>query len=288
MNNYLLSAEAACDLTNELAEQYKINIMPMSFFIDGIEYKSNSCPFTTEDICLKMQRGSKTKTSQPNQEEIKEYLTTLLNQGKDVLHLSFSSAMSGTYENFKQVAEELNTVNKNKVYVVDTLCQSSGDGLILAILREKIDKENLSIKQAIDFIEQIKLNIAHYFVVEDLKYLARGGRISSTSAFIGNIIRLKPVLHVDNAGKIVALQKVIGRKKSINVLIEKFKENYNNFSKKVFISNANCTQECEFVKNELLKINPNLEITIIPLGTIIVSHSGPGTLALYFTTKERK
>jgi len=168
------------------------------------------------------------------------------------------------------------------------LCQSSGVGLLLAILREKIQNENLDIHSAIQFVENIKLNIVHYFVVEDLKYLARGGRISSTSAFIGNILRLKPVLHVDKEGKIVALQKVIGRRKSVNVLIEKFKENYNGLSNKVFISNANCDEDCQYVKSELLKINPNLDITIVPLGTIIVSHSGPGTLALYFTANERK
>ena len=288
MSNFLLSAEAACDLTNELAEKYQVSIMPMSFFVDGVEYKSNKSELSTIDVCLKMEAGSMTKTSQPNQSEIRDYLTTLLKQGKDILHLSFSSAMSGTYSNFKSVAEELNKTNTNKVYVIDTLCQSSGVGVLLAILRDKIDKENLNIEQAKEFVEQIKLNIVHYFVVEDLKYLARGGRLSSTSAFIGNILRLKPVLHVDKTGKIVPLKKVIGRRKSVSVLIEKFKENYNGQSNKVFISDANCSKDCEFVKEELLKINPDLDITIVPLGTIIVSHSGPGTLALYFTANERK
>lgn len=288
MTNYILSAEAACDLTNELATKLNINIMPMSFYINGEEYKSNTTTLSTTDICLQMQQGASTKTSQPNQDEIREYLTALLKQGKDILHLSFSSAMSGTCANFKKIATELNQTSKNKIYVIDTLCQSSGVGLLLSILKDKIDKANLSIEQAIDFVEQIKLKIVHYFVVEDLKYLARGGRISSTSAFIGNILRLKPVLHVDKSGKIVALQKVIGRKKSISILIDKFKEHYNGLSNKVFISNANCLNECEYVKQELLKINPNLDITIEPLGTIIVAHSGPGTLALYFTADERK
>ena len=288
MANFILSAEAACDLTKDLAKKYEVNVLPMSFYINGKEFKSDASPFSTVDICLKMQSGATTKTSQPNEEEIKEYLSNLLKQGKDILHLSFSSAMSGTYANFKKIAQELNQTSEHKVYVIDTLCQSGGVGLLLAMLRDKINKENIDIHNAIDFVEKIKLNIVHYFIVEDLKYLSRGGRISSTRAFIGNILRLKPVLHVDKEGKIVALQKVIGRKKSVSVLVDKFKEHYNGMSNKVFICNANCQEDCDYVKAELLKINPNLDITTLPLGTIIVSHAGPGTLALFFTANERK
>ena len=288
MRNFILSTETACDLSKDLINKLNISIMPMNYYINGEEFNTKTSALSTADICNEMKKGAITKTSQPNEAEIEEYLTDLLKSGKDILHLSFSSAMSGTYASFKKVAEELNKTNNNKIYVVDTLCQSAGLGLLLSIANEKANNENLTIKQIADYVETIKLNIAHFFIVEDLKYLARGGRISPTLARIGNIIKLKPVLHLNTSGAIVQHHKVLGRKKSISELINEFKKNYNNTSQKVYICEADCIEEATQIKDELIKINPALEVEIMPLGPIIVSHAGPGTIALFFTTSERK
>lgn len=286
--NFILSAEAACDFTPELAAQYNVSVMPMKYMVDGTEYRSDDGKMPMSEICAKMKSGSKTSTSQPNLVETEEYLTELLKQGKDILHLSFSSAQSGTCANFKQVAEKLNAENKNKIYVVDTLCQCSGVGLLIAMVSDEINAKNLTVEQARDYAESVKLNIDHYFTVDTFTYLARGGRIPSYLAAIGNIIKIKPVMHLDNAGKIIPIRKFIGRKRALDDLIRKFSESYNGLSKRIFIGEADCLADAEYVRGEMLKAYPDTEIVINPLGPIIVSHSGPGTLALFFTVDERK
>ena len=287
MRNFILSAEAAGDLSPELIKQYDVRVIPMKFFVDGVEYSSDEGKLTTHDICVKMIAGAKTSTTQPNPDEVEAYLENLLKEGKDILHLSFSSAQSGTCENFKNAAEKLNATHENKVYVVDTLCQSSGDGLIISLVAEKIDAENLTIEQARDYAETIKHHIIHYFAVDTFTYLARGGRIPAYLATIGNLINLKPVLHLDEIGRIVPVKKLIGRKRAISEVVRNFLENYNGESDLVYISEADCMEDAEYVKSEMIKAFPNVRVRILPLGPIIVSHSGPGTLATYFTADKR-
>ena len=287
MRNFILSAEAACDLTPELAQKYGVKITPMKYYIDGEEYSSDDGKLTTVDICEKMKNGAKTATTQINPSEAEEYLESLLKEGKDVLHLSFSSAMSGTYANFAAAAEKLNKTHDNKIYVVDTLCQSGGDGLIVTMVAEKSDNDNLDAVEARDYAESVKLHIVHYFTVDTFTYLARGGRIPAYLATIGNVIKLKPVMHLVNEGKIVPVKKLIGRKRAIEEVVKNFLENYNGESAHVYICEADCRADAEYVKEQIEKAYKNIEVTIMPLGTIIVSHSGPGTLALFFTADKR-
>lgn len=286
--DFILSAEAACDFTPELAAKYDVSVMTMKYMVDGVEYNSADGKMPPNEICAKMKEGAKTSTTQPNLIEVEEYLTKLLKKGKNVLHLSFTSAQSGTCANFKQIAEKLNAEHENKIYVVDTLCQSSGVGLMLAIISDKVKAENLNFEEAREFAENLKLNIVHYFTIDTFTYLARGGRVPAYLATIGNLIKIKPVLHLDNSGKIVTLKKLIGRKRAIDDLINNFAATYNGDSKTVFIGEAACIEDAERVKDELLKINPSLDVTINPLGPIIASHSGPGTLALFYTADGRK
>lgn len=287
MRNFIISAESASDLTNNLIEKYNLEIMPMRYYINGEEFVSKE---TVDDgeLATAMKNGAITKTTQPNEFEIEAYLSNLLKQKRDVLHLSFSSMMSGTCENFKNVANKLNKTNKNKVFVIDTLCQSSGVGLLISILCEKIEKENLDIKKAIEFAENLKGNINHVFVVDSLTYLARGGRISTKQAIFGNLINIKPVLCLDETGKIILVQKTLGRKKSLSVLTNKFKQNYSGESDIVYIGYSDCLDEVEKIKDEILFLYPNLKIELIPFGPIILSHCGPKTLALFFTGDKRK
>ncbi len=283
---FILSAESACDFTPALAEKYDVKVMPMKYYIGEEEFSSADAN-GTDELYRRMKAGEVTKTTQPNDFEVREFLEGLLQEGKDILHLSFSSGMSGTAATFARVAAELNKTNANKIYVVDTLCQSSGVALLLTILADKVAREDLSAQEARDFVENTKMSIMHYFVVETLTYLARGGRVSPVLAKIGNLLKLKPLLQVNDEGKIVQLAKHIGRKRSIVALIDKFKQNYNGASKFVYISHADCLAEAEGIKAELEKLYPELNICISPLGPIIASHSGPGTLALYFTADKR-
>lgn len=284
---FILSAEAACDLNRDMAEKYSVSVMSMKYYVNGKEYETKDKDYNVEGIYEQMTKGVKTSTTKPNDFEVEEYLRSLLKKGKDVLHLSFSSAMSGTCATVKEVAEKLNREGENRIYVVDTLCQSSGVALLLAEISKKAEEENWTVKQAFNYAERIKLYVSHYFAVDTLTYLARGGRVAPSLAIFGNLVNIKPILNVSTEGKIYLVQKVFGKKRALKTLAEKFNSKYVPVSKTVFIGYAGNLKEAEELKSELLEMNPDLDIILNPLGPVIACHSGPGTVALFFTSEER-
>lgn len=288
MLNFILSTEAACDLSAEQAKEKNINVLPMSYFVEDKEYSSCGDEMRTKQTCELMRAGAKTRTTQPNDYEAEEFLKKLMQSGKDILHVSFSGGQSGTAETMKKVADRLNDNYSAKIYVVDSLCQSAGLGLLLYMIVDAAEKNNFTAEQAAEFVEKERLCIAHCFVVDSLTYLARGGRISQKSAVIGNLINIKPVMHLNDEGKIVLVQKVFGRTRSLKNVVTRFKENYNGRFDTVLITDADCKEDAEFVKAELLKINGKLNVIINDLGPVITCHSGPGTMAVYFTANSRK
>lgn len=287
MRNFILSADAGCDLTPELCKQYDVTVLPLRYMVGGVEYSSDDGKMPAEKICERMLAGDKTSTSQANPEEAEKYMRSLLAHGKDVLHLTMSSAMSGTYETMRRIAENLNEEYDNKIFVVDSLCQCAGYGLLLTMTAKTSDEKDLSAKDAAAYAESVRLHVLHNFSVNTLTYLARGGRIPGYLATIGNLIKLKPVLHVDDSGKIVMMKKLIGRRRALDDLVSRFDAQYDKLSNEVYISEAACLEDAEYVKNRITALYPDINVTILPLGPIIVSHSGPGTIALYFTAKSR-
>lgn len=285
--NFILSCECACDMPNDLIEKYDLKVAPMVFYINEQEFRSDDPNFSTEQVCKFMREGATTKTTQINEYDATEYLENLLKTGKDILHFSFSSTMSNTYNNFKNVAEKLNKTHKNKVVVIDTLCQSGGVGLLIKLTADEIISKNLNIKQAEEFAVKNRLNIAHIFTVDDLKYLHRGGRISFTSAILGTILKIKPVLRLSEEGVIVPAQKVISRKKALYTLVEKTKENFSGEFDSIFITHADCLADAEIVSN-LVKEQLGVTPYIMNLSALVTNHSGPGTIAIYFHSKTRK
>lgn len=288
MLDFIISSEATCDLTAEQISANDFSIIPMNFFVGETEY-SSADGLTTNEICRRMREGQTVRTFQVTVEQATDYLAGLLSMGKDVLHLSFSSAMSGTCDNFIRAAQALNATRQglNKVYVVDTLCQSFGVGLLMYWAKAQAEKNGWDVVRTAEFVESKKLTVSHTFVVDDLKFLARGGRLNAPMAFIGNIIQLKPVLHLNSVGQIVQRAKVIGRKKSITTVIEDFKKHYNDDCNLVFISESACREEAESVAARIKEIKPNVNILINQLGPVITSHAGPGVMAVYFTVNDR-
>ncbi len=284
--SFILATDSACDLPKEMLAEMNIESRDLTYIIDGVEYDDDvSDKVEFHEFYDKMRNGAKTNTSMINEDAARSFMTELLQRGEDILYLSFDSALSGTYANFKRVAEELNATAKNKICVVDSLCAAGGQGLFVTLVNEK-RLSGASFDETCEYAENIKQHIMHYFTVDDLKYLARGGRLSKGTAIVGNLINIKPVLHVDPIGRLVPFKKVFGRKKSVKALFERMVERYNGESKLVYISHGDCYDDAKLLA-DMIKEQFGLDVKFLPLDYVIGSHSGPGTLALFFTGDDR-
>lgn len=285
--NYIIATDSTGDLTPEMLEALNVPCIDMTYFVDDVSYgPDDNRTLDFHEFYEKMREGSHTSTSMINEEAARVFLKELLKQGKDILYLAFASALSGTYSNFVRVAEELNATSANKIYVVDSKSAAGGEGLFVTLVAKKRDS-GASFDEACAYADEIRNRVLHYFIVDDLKYLARGGRLSKGQAFIGNMLNVKPVLHVDEIGRLIPIKKVIGRKKSINVLLEKMEERYNKESDIVYITHGDCLADAEDLASAV-KEKFGMTPVIMPLSYIIGSHSGPGTLTLFFTGNDRK
>ncbi|MBO4412899.1 MAG: DegV family protein [Clostridia bacterium] len=285
MNNIILSTDTSSDLTKEIVSKNNINIIKFEYFVNGNSYKNDNDLSSTE-FYNNMEKGADVKTSQINYFDAKEYLENLFKTGNDILHICFSSGLSGTYDNFAKAAEELNEKYTNKCVVVDSLCAAGGEGLLVLLAKEKLKNEEISLEDLAIYIEEIKLKLNHIFTVNDLKYLVKGGRVSKTSAFIANFLRIKPTLYVDNLGKLAVSGKVFGRKMAINKLFQTMKKNYDKNYTEVLISHANCKEDAHTLAG-MIKEEFNVNAKILPLSFVIGCHSGPGTLAVFYIGNKR-
>lgn len=283
MRKFNISTESTCDLPKEYYQDRDINLICLSYTLDNVEYDGTfENSLDNKKFYAAMRNGAKTNTSQVTVEAAKENFSKLLANGKDVLHLAFSSALSGTCNSMKQAAEQLNKTSKNKVYVVDSKAASLGQGLFVHLVTNKAD-EGVSVEEAYKYAQNIVNNINHYFVVDDLDFLYRGGRVSKTSAIIGTVLHIKPVLHVDMEGRLIKLKTVLTRRKSLQSMVNAMEERFNHMSNSVFISHGDCVEDANYVAG-LVKERFNIDVEIINcLGPVIGSHSGPGTVALFFT-----
>lgn len=284
--NFIIATDSTCDLPKELLDELGVASQDMLYYVDDVEYgKDETNQLEFHDFYERMRGGAKTNTSMINEDTAHTFLSNLLKEGKDILYLSFASVLSGTYENFVKVAAELSEGSANKIRVVDTKAESGGEGLIVTLVAEK-RKAGASFEETCEYAEYIRDRVMHYFVVEDLKYLARGGRLSKGSAFLGTVLNIKPVLHTDENGRLVPIKKVFGRKKSLKSLVDKMEERYNKESDIVYITHGDCYDDAKFVADEVTA-KFGMPVKILPLSYVIGSHSGPGTVALFFTGDTR-
>lgn len=284
--DFILSTDSTCDLSKEQLKEMDVYSRDMLYYVDGEEYGKNAeNQLEFHEFYEKMRGGASTSTSMINEETAREFLTELYAHGKNILHLAFAGPASGTCENFKRVADELNATGEHKIYVVDSLCYSGGEGLFVTLVDEK-RRSGATFEETCAYAEEVKHRCMHYFVVDDLKYLARGGRLSKGSAFLGTMLNIKPVLHVDENGYLVPIKKVFGRKKSLKTLVDKFDERYNKESDTVYLCHGDCLEDAQYVADEIGR-KYGLCVKILPLSYVIGSHSGPGTVALFFTGNDR-
>lgn len=212
----------------------------------------------------------------------------ILKEGKDILNLAFSSGLSSTYSASAVAAQELSAeYPERKIYTVDTLCASLGQGMLVYLAARK-KQEGASIEEVRDFVEDTKLKQCHWFTVDDLMHLKRGGRVSGATALVGTMLKIKPVMHVDDEGRLINMEKARGRKASLNALVEKMAESALNPSEQeIFISHGDCLDDAEYVAERVKERLGVKAVYINHVGPVIGAHSGPGTIALFFLGNRR-
>ncbi len=286
MNKIIITAEDTCDLTPELRKQYNIKTIGLNLTVDGVEYNSATNPISSEDFYKAMKQDKKVSTSLVNEYDAKEFLENILNEGYDIVHIGFSRNLSGTYNNFSSAITQLNETYGNRILLVDSLSACIGQGLI-AILASEYNDGTKTLDEVAAYAKEVSTHVSHLFIVDHLKYLARTGRISKLTAGIGTLLQIKPVLHADDEGRLTNVQKVISRKKSIQVLADKTVATKNNLSEKIFIAQADCIDDANTLAN-MIEQKLNIKPSIVDMSVIISCHTGPGALAVFYTSDVRQ
>ncbi len=294
MSNYRILTDAACDLSDEMARDLGLTVIPMEFSIDGKQYLNYLDNREMDpDKFYNMQRNDEAKewkTSAVNTGTFEDVFEEILKNGEDILYIAFSSGLSGTYNSAVIAARDLKEkYPERKIIVTDTLCASMGQGLIV-YLTAKQKEQGADIEECAKFVEDTKLNICHSFTVENLKQLHKGGRVSTTVAVVGGILNIKPMMKVDNNGKLISVGKVRGRAASIKGLLDSMEGKADDYDKQViFISHGGCIAEAQGLAQMVSEKygTPKENIFINYIGPLIGSHSGAGTLALFFKGNER-
>ena len=281
MCNYVVTVNSTVDLPKAWLEERGVPVIPLKYTIEDQTYVDME-GLSSKEFFGKLRDGKMAVTSQVNPDEAKEMLEPFLKEGKDVLHLGFSSGLSGTYNSMRLAAEELQEdYPDRKILVVDTKCACMGEGVLLYYVLKK-KEEGASIEELHAYAEEMKEHIGHYVTVDDLNHLYRGGRLSKTSAVLGSMIKIKPIIVVDKEGKLEVVAKERGRKKSMNTIVDMAVERTGNFKNEiVMITHGDCIDEAEYLAGIVKeKMNPE-QILINNIGTVIGGHTGPGVLAVF-------
>ena len=288
MNNYVIYTDSACDIAPEILEEWGVRVIPLTFMFQDEDKQYSNYDLSAKDFYGRMREGKVAKTSAINIATFKEEFGKILADDFDLLYLAFSSGLSTTYNSAHLAVEELKEEYPDrKIITVDTLSASAGMGLLVYLTVQK-KNEGASIEQAAQFAYNNRLNLCHWFTVDDLVYLKRGGRVSPTVAFVGGLLGIKPIMHMDNDGKLINMFKARGRKAAIQAIADKYGELSITPNKgTVFISHGDCIDDAKALA-DIVKKTYGVEVKIFAdIGPVIGAHSGPGTLALFFLGKER-
>ena len=285
MKDYRIFTDSSCDFSLADLEARGVISLPLTFrFDDGKEYDNYNMPIG--DFYDRMRSGGVAKTAAVNSEAFSEAFRSALSQGFGVLYLGFSSELSTTYNSARIAAEELRyEFPDGEIYTVDTLAASAGVALLIDLILNK-KAEGATLAEAAEYAEQTKGKIAHWFTVDDLVYLKRGGRVSSAAAFIGNLLAIKPVLHVDDAGHLTPVSKARGRHASILAMADKLAATIDEGSP-IYISHSDALPDAEKLASVIESKCGRRVDYITDVGPVIGAHSGPGTLALFFVGSQR-
>ena len=294
MSDYVISCCSTADLSKEYFEEIGVHWIPFHYMLDGVSYPDDlGQSISFEDFYHRLDTGSESSTSQVNAEKYIAYFKPFLEEGKDIIHVALSSGISGSYNSAMIAKADLEEeYPERRIYVIDSLCASSGFGLLMSKMAEQ-KKNGMSLEELKDWTEDNKLRLNHWFFSTDLKFYVKGGRVSKTSGFVGNLLNICPLLNVDFVGKLIPREKIRTKRKVIARIVDKMMEladNGENYDEDCFISNSGCREDAEAVRNLIEERFPKMvgRVKIFSIGTTIGSHTGPGTVALFFWGKRRE
>lgn len=287
---YRILTDSTGDLTPELVQELDVTVIPMEFTVDGKSYRNypDGHEMSAKDFYDLLRSGKTSTTAQINSHEFTEWADPILQAGEDLLYIAFSSGLSGTCQSALLAKQELSEKYPDRKFlVVDSLCASMGEGL-LVYYAAKMQQEGKSIQEVYQWLQENKLHLCHWFTVDDLNHLKRGGRVSSAAALFGTMLGIKPVLHVDDAGHLIPVAKIRGRKQSLDSLVAHMEETVTEPEKQViFISHGDCLQDAQYVADKIREKWKVKDIVLNEIGPVIGTHSGPGTVALFFLGSKR-
>ena len=289
MSDYVIVSDATLDLPNDVIKEYDINVIPMELDINGINYTHypDERELSIEYFYNQLKNGATTHTTQITPSVFMEYFTDILNQGKDILYIAFSSGLSGTYNTAQLVIQELKEEYPDrKIYCVDSLCASIGEGIL--VYNAAVQKQNgLDIEQLKVWVEENKRCARHWFTVKDLFHLKRGGRVTSIEAMVGTALRIKPVLTTNDLGKLEVFSKIRGTKAELDFLVSKMEnEGVDLASQTIFVGHGDNLEQAQQLESLIRSKNIVKDIIITKIGPVIGTHTGPGMLALVYMGKK--
>ncbi len=290
MAEFILSCEYVVDLPVSYLKENNLNAILFNYSIDGVGYKDDGFQSISADEFYGMiKEGKEPVTSQVNAEEYTASLKKLLDEGKDVIHMCLSSGISGSYNSARIAVEQLKEdYPDRKIVAIDSLCASMGYGLLVHYA-VKAKNEGKNFEETVEYIEGLRQNVHNWVAVEDLYHLKRGGRISGASAAVGTMLNIKPIIVVTKEGKLLSVDKIRGRKKSLQAIVAELEKRIENpDGQDIFISHSYCEEDAHYVEKLIKEKYPNIgEIMINPIGPVIGSHTGIGTIALFFVGAKR-
>lgn len=289
---FKILTDSTADLPMEYRKEHDIGCMPISYICDGVTYGGDRELDWKEFYSMMRDQNKMPTTSQINPAEAKAYFEEYIKTDKEILHLAFSSGLSGTCANLCMAAQEIMEEHPDvKIIVVDSLCASMGEGLFVH-KAVKLREQGKSMEETARWMEEHAKNLVHVFTVDDLFHLYRGGRVSKTAAVIGTLVSIKPKLHVDDEGHLIVIGKVRGRRKSLNALVDYMEEKMGSWAQEnrddmVFISHGDALEDAEYVRDQIKQRFGFEHFMISHIGPTIGAHSGPGTIALFFMGESR-
>lgn len=290
MRDYVIVTDSSCDLPAKLVEALELQVVPLAFTLGETTYRNypDNREMEPEAFYARLAAGEMATTTAVNVGQAMDILEPILQGGKDVLVLGFSSGLSATFHSFQMAAAELaDRYRQRRAYAVDTLCASLGQGMLVA-QAARLRQQGMDMDQVRSWVLDNRLHQCHWFTVNDLNFLKRGGRVSAATALVGTMLQIKPVMHMDDAGHLINMAKARGRKASLLALVDKVRElGTQPDQQTMYVSHSACLEDAQFVADEVKRRYGVKEVVINSIGPVIGAHTGPGCVALFFTGSKR-